>query len=156
MKIENWCKPDGVKHLGSDKSYFEDELAGEILPCPICGRIPVPMVRHDGIWRGKKQFFAAVSCFGGGGTSHAYVSAKGSGKYTDILQKAVSDWNAGDIDYYERYDNIFRACYTCSSFHKEKGAISGECRKGHSEKPYRSCKDYDRISHEEFMGILTR
>lgn len=156
IKIENFCKPNGVKLLGI-KGAFDDEIEGEILPCPICGRIPSPMVRVDNMPDEPKRYFAAVSCFAGGGGSHAYVSTTGSEEYIDVLNNAISKWNAGNIDYYERLDNVFRSCYSCTNFDREKGCPTGTCRLNIDTKPFRGCKtDYNRMSNEEFINRLTR
>ena len=60
------------------------------------------MVRMDSL----DGFFAAVSCFGGKLVTHAYVSAKGHGKYMDILGKAIDEWNNGTITIYKEKDRV--------------------------------------------------
>ena len=45
IKIENYCK-SGVTTPGIPR-IFDDEVDGELRPCPLCGRIPKPMVRAD-------------------------------------------------------------------------------------------------------------
>lgn len=61
----------------------------KLKPCPFCGRIPKPMVREDSL----DGFFAAVSCFNGGYTSHAYASAKDATYKENALGKVISVWN---------------------------------------------------------------
>ena len=34
IKIENYCKPGGTKLLGI-RGAFDDEIDGELLPCPL-------------------------------------------------------------------------------------------------------------------------
>lgn len=156
IKIQNYCKADGIKHIGI-KGIFEDKIDGEILPCPICGRTPIPMVRFDNMSDEPPRYFAAVSCFAGGGASHSYVSAKGQEDYMKVLNTAISDWNNGNIDYYERLDNVFRSCYSCTNFDRENGCAEGVCKLGVSTKPFRGCKiDYNKMSHDEFTNKLTR
>ena len=151
IKFLNYCKPDSVKLLGV-KGAFDDETDGELLPCPICGRMPRPMVRKD--WNGN---FAAISCFGGGTTTHAYVSVAKDKPYLDCLNDAVALWNAGEIDYYERLPNVFRSCYTCANYKRERGAAAGICEKGLSANIMAGCeKEYVRMSHEAFHASLTR
>lgn len=93
ITIENYCKQKGVELLGI-KGAFDDTVEGELKPCPLCGRIPKPMVRVDDI----DGYFAAVSCFGGTCFSHAYVCAKGKGNYMDVLHAAINEWNDGIIE----------------------------------------------------------
>lgn len=97
LKFVNYCKPNGVKLLGVPGA-FDDETDGELLPCPLCGRIPEAMVRTDSIY----GYFAAVSCFGERNASHAYVSAKGHADYEKILHAAINEWNNGVITIYDK------------------------------------------------------
>lgn len=82
IKIENFCKPNATKLLGI-KGAFDEEIEGELKPCPLCGRIPKPMVRVDSM----DGYFSAVSCHGGKGISHAYVSSIGHGDYMESNEK---------------------------------------------------------------------
>ena len=117
IKIENYCKPNGIELLGI-KGAFDEYIEGELKPCPLCGRIPKPMVRVDSL----DGYFSAVSCFGGECVSHAYVSAIGHGNYIDVLNSAIAEWNNGiiEIDNGKRHlfsmnDNaiIEDCCKTC-------------------------------------------
>lgn len=96
IKFENYCKPNGRELLGIPGA-FDDEIDGELSPCPICGGVPKPMVREDRL----DGYFAAVSCFNERGAAHAYVSAKGHSAYPKILGKAIAEWNNGIIEIYE-------------------------------------------------------
>lgn len=156
IKIENFCKPNSTKLIGK-KETFDDYIDGELLSRPICGRIPNAMVRFDNMPGEPEGYFSAISCFAGGGCSHAYVSVSGNQEYIDVLKKAISEWNNGNIDYYERLDNVFRSCYSCTYFNRETGCKDGVCTKNIDTKPFRGCKDnYSRMSHDEFVGKLTR
>lgn len=104
IKIRNYCKPNGTELLGI-KGAFDEDIEGELKPCPLCGRTPKPMVRFDS----PDGYFAAVSCFAGVGATHAYVSAKGHGKYMNILDKAIYEWNNGTIEAYD--ENGERCAY---------------------------------------------
>jgi hypothetical protein len=151
-KFTNYCKPDSEKLLGI-KGAFDDEADGELLPCPICGRVPVPEVHTNA----SNDYTACVSCFAGGFSSHAYVKVSGQKNYPDALEKAVSKWNRGKIDYFDQLSNVFRSCYTCRKFVRQNGCPTGACTQGFMEKPFRGCKDgYERMSAEEFAGKLTR
>ena len=55
------------------------------------------MVRADDL----DGYFSAVSCFGGRGFAHAYVSKEGHGNHMDILKNAIHEWNTGSIEIYE-------------------------------------------------------
>ncbi len=96
IKIQNYCKPNAINLIGIPGA-FDDEIIGELKPCPLCGRIPKPMVRADSC----DGYFAAVSCFGGTGASHAYVSQKGYRDYLVILGRAIKEWNDGTISIYD-------------------------------------------------------
>mgnify|MGYP000883105959 CR=1 FL=1 len=96
IKIVNYCKPGGMNLLGIPGA-FDDEIEGELLPCPLCGRIPKPMVRVSS----TDGYLAAVSCFGGKGVAHTYVSARGQDAYLKVLDKAINEWNNGTIEVYE-------------------------------------------------------
>lgn len=93
IKIKNYCKPNATELIGI-KGAFDECIEGELKPCPLCGRIPKPMVRVDSL----DGYFSAVSCFGGECVSHAYVSAIGHGNYMDVLNNAIAEWNNGIID----------------------------------------------------------
>lgn len=96
INFVNYCKPNAVELLGIPHA-FDDKTEGELKPCPLCGRIPVPMVRADSL----DGYFSAVSCFGGKGVTHAYVSKKGHDGYKKVLNEAISEWNNGTIVLYE-------------------------------------------------------
>ncbi len=96
IRIENYCKPDGVKLIGIPHA-FEEDIEGELKPCPLCKRMPKPMVRIDSL----DGYFAAVSCFGGRGATHAYVSSKGHSGHMKILNRAITAWNNRDIEVYD-------------------------------------------------------
>ena len=119
IKIENYCKPNGVELLGI-KGAFEEEIDGEIKPCPLCGRIPKPMVSVDSL----DGYFSAVSCFGGTGASHAYVSAIGHGNHMDVLNRAITEWNNGIIRIEDKDDYHKSHLYSM----KEKALIEDCCR----------------------------
>lgn len=93
IKIENFCKPNATELIGI-KGAFDECIEGDLKPCPLCGRIPKPMVRVDSL----DGYFSAVSCFGGKCVSHAYVSAIGHGNYMDVLNNAIAEWNNGIIE----------------------------------------------------------
>lgn len=119
IKIENYCKPNTIKLLGI-KGAFDEEIEGELKPCPLCGRIPKPMVRVDSL----DGYFSAVSCFGGVGCSHAYVSAIGHGNYMDVLNAAINEWNSGIIKVDEKDDYHKHHLYSM----KEDALIEDCCR----------------------------
>ena len=119
IKVENFCKEDAV-HLIGIKGAFDDTVEGELRPCPLCGRIPKPMVRADSM----DGYFAAVSCFGGTGCSHAYVSAVGHGNYMDVLNAAINAWNNGIIKIDDKEDGHKSHLYTM----KENALITDCCR----------------------------
>lgn len=102
IKIENYCKP-GITKPGIP-GIFDDEIEGKLNPCPLCKRIPKPMVRTDFL----DGYFAAVSCFGGKGMSHAYVKATGFDDYKDVLNEAITKWNDGEIELRNEQEDMER------------------------------------------------
>ena len=118
IKIENYCKPNATRLLGI-KGAFDEEIEGELKPCPLCGRIPKPMVRVDSM----DGYFSAVSCHGGKGISHAYVSAIGHGDYMDVLNNAINEWNSGIIKVEDKEDYHKSHLYSM----KEKALIEDCC-----------------------------
>jgi hypothetical protein len=154
-RIENWCK---IGATPGKKESAECFIEGELLPCPICGRIPVPMVRKDCL----DGYVAVISCFGGGGTSHAYVKT-GSGKSWKVaLDTAVNDWSSGNIDYFERLPNVFRSCYSCVHSERQPGTSACPCEIGMTRKndkpvrPQSACQKYERMDVEAWRKSLTR
>ena len=145
MKVVDYCR-------GKEEEKYLVEHPGSVYPCPICGRTPVPMIHVD-----FGSFFATVSCFGGSLGSHAYVKVQAE-EPDKALQKATERWNDGSIDYFERLPNVFRSCYTCSNYTRDKGKTVGKCRNGIKVSNARNgCKEnYDRIAKEDFRKILTR
>ena len=152
MLITNYFK-DGI--LGRPGS-FDEEIEGELLPCPICGRIPKPTISADSL----DKYQAVISCFVGGCTSHAHVLVKGAhyNTYYDALNDALSKWNSGDINYFEDLNNVFRNCFTCIHYEKPLGEPIGVCKlyKFIDNKMLGCDDDYERVSHEEWKKRLTR
>lgn len=162
IKFYNYCKPITDPKLTSIQEFYLDRIEGEILPCPICGRIPIPTIRRENPIEEKPgRYLATVSCFGGAGIAHSSSSYRRIvSDYRKVLMIAIQEWNNGEIDYFENLEDSFRSCYTCKNYDREPGKKDGTCnieikKEEMEHKGY--CIDYyRRMSSKEFASSLTR
>ena len=154
IKFNNYCEHGNVSLALPGNSSIE-ELDGELLPCPICGRIPELMVMP--VPGETDVVTASVNCHGGRNLSHAYVQTNGSGYYRDVLVSALKRWNSGEITYFEHIERAFRSCYTCKKFCRENGQPDGTCEKDMLVAPGSGCECcYEKLDSAAFRESLTR